>query len=604
MSALSTVHRILFLLLGLPLSASVAFPANGAKEGELAKLKAQIETAQHNSDVDTLLARLRQLRDWQMATGVLDSAMHTGLQITSISGGTADRTAMTADWQVLAKVQRRSGDLAGAIISVKKAILVAKTAANPGLYTRVSMDLLDLLLDAGRFNESKHLEDEVLAACTQAGDQAGQAMVLYRQGERLNRQGRSVDALPILQKALREGQSTLPGRESAMILFAKAKANAQLGQWETAHGSFVEGLELFPQACRTHPELLGLQARISEGQGNLPLALQLERAMVRVQDSLLTNAMAERMAGIRIMYEVRAKEEDAAALRKTNAGVQAALDDEQTTVRWLWVTLGAFSVGFLMLVMLRYGQAQAVKRNRLRSTLIADKAKELQVKSLELERQNLRLSQALMEDEERNRNMAGPAGTGELCWVELLLRTGIEHAPDQDSALALMEVRDRVKALSLLKLHAAKEGGRGNFNLKAHLTALSAVLLRKHGQAGNLTVNFNITDDDLLPEDLLPLSLFIHELMLITLAQVAATGSPGQVQVGLRRFGQQQFELLYTDESGNLSKEHLNTGSIGGDLIQALVRHMSGSIRLLKGDFTTLQFTFEQVGLAEFRKAS
>jgi hypothetical protein len=61
---------------------------------------------------------------------------------------------------------------------------------------------------------------------------------------------------------------------------------------------------------------------------------------------------------------------------------------------------------------------------------------------------------------------------------------------------------------------------------------------------------------------------------------------------------------LYTDEAGGITREILGNGSREVAMVQMLAEAVGGNIVLLKGEFTSLQFTFGLSGQDTYRKAS
>jgi two-component sensor histidine kinase len=553
---------------------------------------------------DSLVGQLRKLRDCQIRAGSLDSAMLTGLQVTAMNGASSNRVAIAMDWQVLASIGQRTGDLPGAVAAARKAVLILKTTGNQGLIASSTLNLMDLLLEAGRFVEFKHLSEEAQRYYEQGADQAGLARILYRQGESLTKQGRAGDALPLLHKALRESPADLPPQEGARMMFALASANAKLAQWSAARSAFQEGLEKMPDALHTFPSLYELDGSIYEGMGDLKNALRCERAQAAAKESALSTILAERLANIRMMYGVQSTEKDLGTVSAENEQLKAAMASNRALVRWLIAIASLMSIVALAFSLLRVKQLHKVRRTQLRNKVLADHAKEMQVKSLDLERQNLRLSHALMEDPERRHSRPESPSSSAVHWIDLILRTQLAHTASPEIALELAELHRRLAGMALLEEHMGKLGEKGSLNLKAHLTELTASMSKEHGLSGKVGVDLMIASGDMQPENLLPICLLIRELFSLSLANAVASDHRTMVRISLRLLGAQQCELLYTDEAGGITREILGNGSREVAMVQMLAEAVGGNIVLLKGEFTSLQFTFGLSGQDTYRKAS
>ncbi len=591
---------VMLLAVALPSTMQARTLYSGRNEGGNANQDPRASTPSNHGLADTLLNKLRSIRDGQIRSGALDSALRTGLRITEINGTSNDRVAMANDWEVMAKIGHESGDLGQAIACSKKAVLILKTTGNHSMVATSTLHLLDFLLEGGRFSEFKHVSEDALAASKRDGDKAGQARLLFRQGECLNQQGRAVDALPLLHSALRESPTDMNDREAACIRFALARAYAGVAQWEAARAAFDDACNRLPGVPRSMPGLYALNATIYEGLGDLPNALKYERLRTATKDSLLDVARAERLANIQTMYEVGAKDKELTQLKETQGALQVALASGQSDLKMLLLALSVLGLSLLVLILLRVRHSYMVRRTRIRGKVIAGQAQVLQAKSLELERQNLRLSHALMLDDLKNRT----PGQDEMKWVELLLNTQARHTTDQVVAQALNDFHDRIRTLSLLNSNMAKQVGPDKLNLKAHLATMAAAMMEKYGMASQITAEITLPENTLATEDLLALSLLLNELLLLTCSKVETMGCEARIRVTLRQLGRQQCELQYTDEVGGISKATIGNGGMSGELVQAIVRSMGGSLLLLKGEHTTLQVTFDPDRHAALRKAS
>lgn len=573
---------------------------------ELTRIQSQVKAAETTGRKDLLVKELRRLRDFQTRFGALDSAMRTSQRIVGLSGATADRIAMADDWQALARLGRNTGDLSQAIAAAKRAVLVLKTTVNKELRNSATMELLDLLLEAKRYPEFKHLSEEALLDYRSERDQSGQAEVLFRQGKCLTEEGRPVDALSLLHLALRNRSAIRNDKVTAMILFALARANVQIAEWPTARSAMDEALQLDPQAPRSAPELHGLCADIDQGLGDLTAALGCLRQERIVKDSITSANIAERMARIQVMYAVRTKDRALEELHTLNRDATAQLAGEKKTARWALMACAGLSVGMLVLLMLQGSRSYTMRRVRLKNTVILRQADEIQARSTELERQNLQLSQALVRDggnRPQGADPLHPVGNG-IKLIDLLVRTQKENTQNEQVVSAIDALHGRIRALALVSENLGKDGARGKLHLKAHFASLADMLLREKGLLGKIPVDLDIPRDEVFLDDLLPLSLLVNELLHISLAHASEKDAPSRIHISLSHIGEHHCELLYSDSSGSMTKDQFTNGSVSADLVQALSRTLDGTIMLLKSEVTTFQLTYQPGSTVELRRAS
>ncbi len=579
----------------------------GYPAGELVRVRAGVHLAEQNERTDLLLVELRRLRDLQIQFGAVDSALSTCLRVVGISGVSEDRLAMANDWRALTAISLRAGDLSGAVAACKRRVIILKTIGDPELESLASLELLDLLLNSKRYTEFKHQSDALLSTFEREGNATGKIRVLYRQGEYLTAKNRAADALSLLHSALRSREMLADDREVARILFALAKANVEVENWTSARTAFDDALKLTPTAPDSASELYGLLARIHEGMGDLESALHYTRKKSLTKDSLFSATVADRAARMQLLYAMQAKDKSMVDLSEENQAMASLLAAERFKTRWTLMACAALSVGMLLLLLLRLHQRMTIRRTRLKNVVITGRAKEVEAKSLELERQNLQLSQALMQAKEKREEISNRSatGVGEIHLLDLLVRTQIQHAEHGVLNTALVALLSRIKTMDLVNKNLTKAEAMGTFHLKAHFMALVDASLRERDMSDKIVVRWDLLEEERdLMDDLLPLSLLINELLQVSIDHAFTLGQRVHISIALRRLGHYQYELLYTDEAGAISGEVLNNGRLSTELVLALAKVMGGAVRLLKSESTSFQFTFEPSVDVAMRRAS
>lgn len=601
-----TLAFLLFLLAPWAGSAIAGAPQKVNPAGELVRLRASIYVAENNQQPDILLQELRLLRDLQEQYGAVDSALGTSLRVVDLSGMSEDRSAMANDWHVLARVSLRAGDPAGAVAAGKRRLLILKATQDLELEEQATLDLLDLMLISKRYDEFKHQSEEVRNHFERQKNLAGQARVLYRQAEYLTSKGRPADAISLLHAALRKREMLDHDKEVARIFLALAEANAGIKNWSSALKAFQEAMQLAPNLPDSVPAHYGLLAKIHEGLGELGTALHFLRKEASKKDSISSAISAERTMHMQMLHALQVKEKVMAELQTENQAMADQVRTERLKLRGTLLLCAALSVGLLLLILLRFRQIISLRRTRMKNAVIQGRAQQMETKRLELERENLHLSQALVQAKE-SRSGSGPlaiTGMDQIHLVDLLINTHLRQAGDATLAKSLSALQGRIKAMNLVHANLRTADKLGGFRMKAHFTALVNALLSERGLTGTLQVSLDLVEDEAdLLEDLLPLSLVVNELLQISLDGAIATGSSTAISISLRRMAH-QYELLYTDHAGAINAEALGNGTLSAELVHAWAAVMNGAILLLKSDVTAFQFTFEPSIPSAMRKAS
>ena len=607
MRASLLTQLLMIIWSGYAMAAMAVPPARSPQDvtADLHEVRTAVRSAEVIGNQGLLLKNLRILRDLQTRSDLLDSATLTSLRIVEVNGA-SDRFTMASDWEALARLSQRAGDFSQAVSAAKRAVLILKTTGDAKRTGDAFLELLDLLFNSERYSEFKHQSEEALRSFKNNGDQAGEAMVLYRQGECLTAQGRVPDALSVLHLALRKRDAIQDHRKTALILFALARANVEVAQWSAASAAMNEALQLAPAAPANSPGLIGLRSRIKEGQGDLKAALMYERQAAYVKDSLFKAMKADRLERIQMIYGVRSKEMVLADLREKDRAMMDSLGAERVKTRMSLLLCAGLTVLLLTVILRRSWLAALARRARIKNRLIEAQAKDLEIKYSELERQSLRLSQALVTEEARKMESIGrPFTEGfETSLVRLLMEIELVHAPDEWTAVAMIRLQSRIRAMALVNENKVKAGDDGKILLKAHLLAVADGLFRERGLLGKMRLELDVAAVDLSVEALMSLCLLFNELLMMTIEHSNANDSAVTIAASITCLGEHRCELLYTDRTGALTTAGLGPGSVSGGMVQVLSKSLNGSIMLLKGEETTFQITFAPQSAMAMRMAS
>lgn len=572
---------------------------------ESARLGLLVEASRNAANQGLYLKSLRHLRDHQATMGALDSALQTSQKIVAINGISADRFSIASDWQQMARLYQQAGDLPGAVLASKKSLLLMKTIGNKAWTRAATMEMLDLLLAAGRYAEFRYQSEGALDACKAAGDRAGQAMVEYRQGLCLIAQGRFPDALSVLHLALRNRDAVQDDGQLGRILFALAQANAGVAQWPAARDAMAEALQLAPQAPVNSPELYQLQSRIDEGLGDPQGALRSERLATIAKDSLFKVHGAEQLARLQALHAVDTKENELAELQETKLALNAKLRSERFKARASLLFCAGLSVILLTILLRRSWLGTQARRARLQRKVVEAQAKDLETKYSELEQHSLMLSQALVGEEarklEQSKGMLTAGFAANLFGLQVRVERG--HAGSSPGAMAMDRLHGRAKVMALVDENLAKPGSGGGLMLRPHLIAIAEAAFRERGLLEKLRLELNAGQVDLDLDELMTLSLLFHELLTMTMDQHASADLPVMIEATLANLGERRCELLYTDRCGSITGAALGPGTPHGAQVHLLANALHGSIMLLKGEETTLQLTFESRSRTAMRMA-
>jgi two-component sensor histidine kinase len=156
------------------------------------------------------------------------------------------------------------------------------------------------------------------------------------------------------------------------------------------------------------------------------------------------------------------------------------------------------------------------------------------------------------------------------------------------------EAQGRVQSMALVHEHIYKVGDLNRVNVKAHVLALAEGILANHGLRHRVRVDLQVTFEKATVETLIPLSLLLNELLTNSAKHAFQGREAGVIKIVLRRMADHRCELLYVDDGAGLSPEQFSSGtSFGMELVRMLAEQLNGRIRLLQGEGTTFELSFE-----------
>lgn len=582
--------------------AAVVHTATEEAAAEIAQVRTRVAATGITGQKNLELKALRQLRDLQVQQGSIDSALDCSLRVVELSGLSTDRQGIADDWRQLVRVSREAGDLRGAIEASKRLLLVLKTMDDPVAQREANLEFLDLLLAAERYDEFRRQGEALAEAYTRTNDLQGLAQVRFRQGEALVVQGHPADAISLLSSALRHQDLIKDERAIARVWFAMAGAKAAIADWGAAYEAFAKGLDRWPNATKDQPDLYGLRSRIAEGRGNLRDALRLERQALLAKDSLLAAGRADLASRLHVLNDIRSHDRELANLRAEHDAATEHLLLMRNRLRWILAGAILACAGFLVLLVLRIHEHHLIWRTKARRILVSGQIREAESRRDELEERNLMLVQALMEAKTKDEEPASVHGSNHL--LQLLVDTLRQQAVDPQQVEVLEEVRSRIAIMDMVQYNLHRSGLPSPPNLRAHFTAVANAVLTEFGRDRKVEVDLQIGQIDEAMEDLLPLSLLLSELLRISLGHGGERIGPCTITVALRRMDSSHLEFLYTDPTGALQANGLDRESLCGAMARTWAAELGGTIRLLSGEATTLQYTFRPRAAAALRQAS
>jgi two-component sensor histidine kinase len=315
----------------------------------------------------------------------------------------------------------------------------------------------------------------------------------------------------------------------------------------------------------------------------------------RQRDSVHTSQVSAQEARLRMNYQLDRKEQDNADLREENARRAELLSGQRLSNRWLIGTLIVLVALTLALVFTSRYAWRMVRRMGLKNEVIRRQNEEIHGKNLELQRQNMRLAETLLSEEEKEMMIKEihHRVKNNLQVVDSLLHIQGVGSDDPMVHRMLKEAQGRIRSMALVHERIYRSGGQSSGNLQDHLSNLVRNILVAHGCHDRISVQVEAPVISFGTETLMPLTLVVNELFTNSVKYAFPGTDSGRISIVVRPAGV-GYELLFSDNGVGLDERRSggSAPSFGLELVQMLAEQLNGEVRFLKGQGTTVSLTF------------
>ncbi len=579
-------------LLAMAEAQRVAKPADA-----LLKIGAALRLAEQANDRDLILKAVRIQRGLEVKAGAYDRSLLSAIRAVTISENSRDPRGASEDLRALSEAYDRMGSHEHSLDISRKALARARDTGDSALICITSLDVMNALAHAGRFNEVLTAGEELLVRYQRNNNQQGVAHVLLIEAEALIERGRFSDSGPLLAKAENIFRSTNDHDALLRTLTAQCRASMGSSAWNRAQGYLQDALELATShgTATALPVLHDMRSRIAEKTGDLKTALSDARRAATLEDSIFKKRVTERMLALQSLYSTQSLELENARLSSDNLAIREQAAKSGSMYRWAFVGLVFMLGATVFLVMLGWKLRRMNKRARLRTQVIQRQAEEISAKNLELERQNLRLSESLVDIEEKDVVLKEihHRVKNNLQIVNTLLRMQGSHERDPRLDSILSDCQGRVRSMALVHEHIYRCGDLNRVNVKAHILALAEAVLRHYDLSEKVRLDLNVTYDRTTLDNLIPLTLLLNELLSNSAKHAFIGRETGRISIAVRVAEEGLCEFIYSDDGVGMEvNQFFAGGSFGIELVRTLAAQLNGTIRLLRGEGTTVQMTF------------
>ncbi|MCB0791779.1 MAG: sensor histidine kinase [Flavobacteriales bacterium] len=563
----------------------------------LEKARTALVFAEEAGELPLIHEVQRRIRDLEHRFGAQDNFLHSAITAMRTAQRMGDERAMAEDLAEIALAYRGMGQTHRAIEEGTRSLLLYQRLGDTLAIAHTRIRLVSDLAAAGQVKEALEMGRTAQHLMEGLKDEQGQAESWLVLGEILADQGRYGDALPCLAKARiyldRSGEPTLRAR----TLLGLIACDIRSGLLKEAEADLAIVKELIgAQDLRVHrPRYLELLSRFDEAQGDLTGALGALRNAMSLKDSLMDAQVARRMAGLQALYLLNNKERDNTLLRRQNAMNEAIIEAERRRNRGMWIALTVLVATLMILGLAAYSKWRTLRRIRLKNAIIRRQSDEIHAKNLELQRQNARLEESMISEEEKDLLLREihHRVKNDLQIVNALMRLQTAFLNDPQVDRAMEDCQRRVGTMALVHDQLYRSHDLQHVGLRDHLHSVALNVLKAFSLEERVHLVMDVEIESLPVEELVPLGLILNELLTNTAKHTFANTKGGRINVALRGDGTDGHIFTYADEGGWSDEDRsYQSGTFGFELMQALAGQMNGRITVLRGERTVFELHF------------
>ena len=553
--------------------------------------------AEQTADVPLELQALRCIGQAEERMGLFAEFMKTTLRALQLAQDLGDPKAIAHDLRELSTAYRMNAMLDKAVEEARNALAMVLPTGTEQDVDEAQRFLIQTLMHAGRHDEVLRMAERCSQKARDRSDGTEEARLSHLIGATLLAQRKFHDAFAYLTKAERTLNTTGDRTEQFALSADIGQAYIGMGRIKEAVAALdrAGGQLLSADTWNNRYRITDLQYQLAVAQGRWQDALALLKRIKDQSDSVNMARLDMQMARMQVTYQLGQKEKDNLELRSENERRAELIAGQRTSNRYLLGLLGLLASLATALFFTSRHSVRMVRRMKLKNAVIRKQHDEIHTKNLELQRQNLRLAETLLSEEEKELMIKEihHRVKNNLQVVDSLLQIQGYGINDPDVDRVLKEAQGRIRSMALVHEHIYRSTGQKHGNLQQHLDQLVRNILVAHGSHDRISVSVDAPLPTFPADTLMPLTLVVNELFTNAVKYAFNGKETGRVSIVVRSAGA-GYELLFSDDGIGIGMDDasLRDRSFGMELIRMLAGQLNGEVRFLKGHGTTVCLTF------------
>lgn len=431
-------------------------------------------------------------------------------------------------------------------------------------------NLASIYIDNHELDSATHYFNGAIDIYTSQENTAGLKIIYSNIGGIYFRKKEYKTTLQYYEKALAMTKLEEDPDSYSRILSNIGHTQIQIGQFKAAKENLDSSLTIAQRigALNREGQILENISALYEAMGAYQEALEYWRKSVIIKDSLFTQEKDSRMLEMLTKYETDKKQAENDFLLSQNQIKDLQLKNAQK--QRIFFILGLLALG-LVLSVIFYAFRIKQKSNK------------------ELEKKNQIISNALSEKEILLKEIHHRVKNN-LQIISSLLSLQSRRVSDAATATAIMESRNRVRAMALIHQNLYREDNLTGVDASAYIAKLAENLFATYNiKADKIKFEKDIQVENVDIDTIIPFGLIINELISNALKYAFPEGNTGKIQVDLKE-EKGQLSLKVWDNGIGLPEDFnaQNQKSFGYKLIKVFAKKMHAVLDIQSNEGTSV----------------
>ncbi len=294
-----------------------------------------------------------------------------------------------------------------------------------------------------------------------------------------------------------------------------------------------------------------------------------------IKDSLLNDRNNKQISEMQAKYEYEKNKKEITYLMKEQDLQKLAIYNSRM------LSLSAF-IGFVMLLIIVIVYINGYRQKRRANQLLI-------VQNTDMRKQKDEKELLLKEIHHRVKN--------NLQIINSLLRLQSHQIEDKRALAMFEECQNRIISMAIIHEKLYRSEDLANIDTKNYIETLAASLIRSYRTDMEVELEVNCTVSSVGIDTLMPLGLILNELISNSLKYAFTDRSGGNIQIGLNKKYNGEFEMTVQDNGIGLPADFSweDSTTLGIELIKTLVEQVDGTIEKMAGPGTCFKICFRDI---------